>query len=79
MPDNKTPMTLSGIWKVASVILGYLIMGVWITAQNSESNAAMQKEVEQIRIDMKDQIGELKSDIRYLSRRIDTQIANTKE
>jgi hypothetical protein len=61
-PD-KSQVTISGVWKVASFLVGYLIMGVWITAQISEANKSMRGDIQ-----------EMKTSIHHLTVRLDSHI-----
>ena len=62
---EKPQFTLSGVWKVASFLLAYLIMGVWITAQISEANKGIRHDIQNMR-----------EDIKHLTVRMDNHIDN---
>ena len=60
---GKNEITTAGVWKIALFLLSYLIMGVWIAAQISAGNETMREDIR-----------EMKRDIRYLTKRLDDHI-----
>ena len=67
MINGKNSSFWSALWKIVSFLLGYLILGVWITASISASNE-----------NITGQIKDMKQDIRHLSDRLDAHIDQNK-
>lgn len=74
MPEEKKNISLSAVWKTALALLGYLIMGVWITGQLAADNKTVKSEMQEFKRDVRQDIREVKQDVRDLSRRVDSVI-----
>ena len=67
------------IWKIALGLLGYLVMGVWITGQLAADNRAVKADMQELKQEVKSDIRDVKQDVRALSNRVDSLIDNHKD
>jgi hypothetical protein len=47
-------VSTEAVWKVAFTLVGYLVMGAWLTAKISTEMAMMQSEVKEIKVNMQE-------------------------